>query len=76
MSAPTNHPAMQGYELDNLLQHAATPEGRKFLEMHRGLIRECRDHVQAHIDTLRETVAQADELLQRFAVILDKGGEA
>lgn len=76
MSVSENRPEMRGYELDNLLQHAQTEQGRKFLEMHRGLIRECRDHVQAHIDTLRETVAQADELLQRFAVVLDKGGEA
>lgn len=76
MSLSDDRPEMHGYNLDNLLQHAATVEGRKFLEMHRGLIRECRDHVQAHIDTLRETVAQADELLQRFAVVLDQGGEA
>jgi hypothetical protein len=76
MSLSDDRPEMHGYNLDNLLQHAATAEGRKFLEMHRGLIRECRNQLQAHIETMRERVAEADELLQRFAVVLDKGGEA
>lgn len=76
MSVSADHPAMRGYDLENLLQHASTPEGRRFLELQRELIAECRGHVLAHIGALQEAVAQADELLQRFAVVLDKGGEA
>lgn len=71
-----DHPAYRGYDLENLRQHAQSPEGLAFLEGHRALIRGQRARAKAMADDLTRTVELADELLQRFALVLDTEGSA
>jgi hypothetical protein len=71
-----DHPAFRGYDLENLRLHGQTPEGRAFLEGHRALIRGQRARSKAMADDLNRSVELADELLLRFALVLDEGGSA
>lgn len=71
-----DHPAFRGYELENLRKHAETPEGVAFLEGHRLMIRGQRARCQAMADDLLRSIEIADELLQRFALVLDTEGSA
>lgn len=62
----------EAYSLENLQAHAGTPEGQAFLAQHRQAIRVRRDQAQQAIDHLETTVTEADELLQRFDLVLDQ----
>lgn len=76
MSVPEGHPAMRGYDLDNLLRVSGSPDGIEFLKMHREHIRMHRDQAKAHATALLEAAAMADEILQRMATVLDQEGSA